>query len=818
MWINPNIMRKYTITAITLSCAIAMSAAPISPDQALSRILGTRAINAPGYNNKDLKLKYTSRQENGDAAAYIFTPSDGVGFTILSADDMAIPVYGYSDSGTFDINNIPPALEWWLNGLASEIDEARLVGLERATTSAYAPAEMTPIAPLVKTKWNQDAPYNNQTPEINGRHTYTGCVATSFAQAMKYFNYPQRGVGNITYYDSGTRRVLNFTKDFQWDLMLDTYKTGSYTQEQADAVAFLMKACGYSVEMSYGLQASGAVSQKLAQAAVKYFKYDEGINYYERTYFTLDEWTSKIYDNLKNVGPVIYDGDEMAGGHSFICDGYDGNGYFHFNWGWGGMSDGYFILDALNPDSQGIGASEGGFNKGQGALFGLQPPVEGSQAAQAQMKLMGSVTASLEGNSLVFSIDGSSHTSPGWASAYYKDVTFNVGAIISEVSSSTNDIDVKGDLRYQSGYTTGDVNLTPTTYFPGATTNLVIALPSLNNGTYKVTVAARASDQIGAAFLPMLCENGNANYCYLMVADGKFTVTSVPIKKITYDKVWLTTPLYYGKNCRIAIEATNTSDTQLSESYYPVLYRDGKIQYMGDYMLLTVNAGATTTSESFTRFVQVQGATSTGKGTYTLGLADANTNQLIGTFGECEMDYLSGKLSITLNDFSVEGASQENVTVGSRTFNDVFIVDTAEEIDIIVDYTVNQGYFDSSLRVVGAMYDPDTKQFVSMSEDVYVDYPFTDAGSDNKVTIPMKLDGLKGGMIYRLAAGYTENGNTNTLGIIYFRFTGSGVESIVDDTTSEAVYYNLQGMRVDNPRPGQLLIRKQGDKSQKIIF
>ena len=69
-------------------------------------------------------------------------------------------------------------------------------------------------------------------------------------------------------------------------------------------------------------------------------------------YHSTSEWEQMIYDNLKTVGPILYGGGSMlGGGHSFVLDGYDGNGMFHFNWGWSGMSDGYFSLDALNPGS-----------------------------------------------------------------------------------------------------------------------------------------------------------------------------------------------------------------------------------------------------------------------------------------------------------------------------------------------------------------------------------------------------------------------------------------------------------------------------------
>lgn len=810
-------MKKLTATTLALTCLLGVSAAPITPDQALSRISGnTRAVRAPGLSTHNLSLKYTARQENGASSAYIFTPEEGEGFIILSADDVAVPVYGYADSGTFDVNNIPPALKWWLGQLSSRITYAQDINIEQPALKAYAPEDMTPVSPLVKTKWNQDAPYNNQTPEINGRHTYTGCVATSFAQAMKYFNYPQKGQGSISYSDGGTRRSMTLDRPFLWDMMLDSYTGNDYTSQEVFAVAYLMKACGFSVEMSYGLQASGALSYKLANAAVQYFLYDPGVYYTEREYYTLDEWTRMIYNNIKNIGPVIYDGIEMDGGHSFICDGYDGNGYFHFNWGWGGMSDGYFVLDALNPESQGIGASEGGFNRSQGALIGLQPPVQGSHLPYGQMKIGGTVTAKLSGKNLTFNAtNGNSFT--GWGNAAYRNVTFSLGAIISNIDGTGQDIDVAGTFQRTDGTFMQTVTLGALNYIPDTQGGPMIQLPTLADGDYKVTVAAKDTDQAGAPMLPMLCENGDVNYCHLKVANGVYTVTSVSPMKIKYDKVEFSSPLYLNRNCRISVEASNSSDIQLSQSYYPALYRNGNIQYVGDYMLLTVNPGVTATSETFTRFSAVANATSTGLGTYQLALVDAASNQLLGLFGEYEMTNVSGSLKLTLNDFSIEGSTQEDVTVGSRTFNDVYIINDANEIDINFDYTVDNGYFDSLLRIVGAWYDPATNKFVNMEDDVYAEHPFTGQGSDNELTIPFDLNGLNVG-VYRLSAGYAEAGGTKSIGLIYFQLKNSGVENVIDDLNTEAVYYNLQGVRVNNPQPGQLLIEKKGNTSRKVIF
>lgn len=810
-------MRKLQLLAFFVASVLGMSAAPISPEQALSRLSATGPAKAPALSSANLSLKYTVLQKNEMAAAYVFTPENGVGFTVLSADDMAVPVYGYSDSEIFDANNIPPALEWWLNQLSSRVNHAAGQGLDAEGTYAYAPEDMGPISPIVKTKWNQNKPFNDMTPVMNGRQTYTGCVATSFAQVMKYFNYPQRGKGNVTYYDSGTRRVMNFTKDFQWDNMLNTYTDGNYTDEQAEAVAYLMKACGYTVQMNYGLTGSGALSHLVAEAAVKYFNYDVDITYADRMYYTLDDWSRMIYDNIKNIGPVIYNGLEMAGGHSFICDGYDGKGYFHFNWGWGGMSDGYYLLDALNPATQGIGASEGGFNFKQDVILGLQPPVEGSKAPYAKMRLFGSLTASLRGNSIIFDAVGDADYI-GYASMATRDATFGIGAIFSKIGDPDSEIAVGGYVEISGDRTVESLSLTPTTYLGSDNARPVVEIPALPDGDYKVTFASIDLDMEDSPFIPILYVIGDINYCYLSINNGVYTVTSVSPSKISYNSAGFTTPLYLNKNTRLAINATNDSDLQLSQSYYPALFRNGRMQYRGDYMLITIDPNTTTTIEVFTKFYEAANATATGYGTYELALIDSETNRPIGMFEEAEMTSAPTKLTVTLNEFGIEGANQQKVTVGSRTFDDVFIITDSNEMDVILDYTVVEGYFDTSLRLIGAEYNPDTNKFDQLIEDVYSERPFTSEGSAIMLTIPVNLKEYESGVVYRLIAGYVEGNANRTLGTLYFQFDTSGVESIDDDSDAEAVYFNLQGVRINNPEPGQLLIRRKGNVSEKIIF
>lgn len=241
---------------------------------------------------------------------------------------------------------------------------------------------MTSIAPMLGgIRWNQGDPYNALCPVITstGKRTMTGCVATAMAQVMMYYNYPASGQG-ATSYTSETHKFQlssDFSKvAFDWANLTGTYSSTS-TAIQKNAVATLMYNCGVAVNMNYDLS-SGAQTKAMAEAMRKYFKYDQNLELYSRNYYTRDEWSNLLKSELNAGRPLLYAGYSRDGGHQFVCDGYDANGFFHFNWGWGGSSDGYFQISALDPSEQGIGGSSGGYNGGQSIVVGLQKPTTGS--------------------------------------------------------------------------------------------------------------------------------------------------------------------------------------------------------------------------------------------------------------------------------------------------------------------------------------------------------------------------------------------------------------------------------------------------------
>lgn len=359
-------------TALTAVCA------PVTPQQALSRLDDSNGM-ARIMGKQNLTLCHTERDSLGNAAVYLFSRGKNGGIVLTSADDIGAPLLGYTESGNFDPADIPPAMQWWLRQYSRQIAAAREAGVASFNASSI---NRESIEPLVTTKWNQSTPFNDECPDFSGNKAMTGCLATALAQIVNYHKWPKEH-GNGIYEYTYKKRTFTFDYEnttFDWDNMLDEYIHGEYTPEQAQAVATLMHGVGVGLDMMYGTSASGAYSFSVARALIENFGFDNGAAYRKREYYTDRQWNDLVYDELSTGRPVLYCGVDPQGGHAFVCDGYSENEYFHINWGWGGMSDGYYMLSALNPTQQGIGGSlvGYGFNYYQDIVTGIRPPKEAS--------------------------------------------------------------------------------------------------------------------------------------------------------------------------------------------------------------------------------------------------------------------------------------------------------------------------------------------------------------------------------------------------------------------------------------------------------
>ncbi len=388
---NLNMKTKIIITLLLFSTIITSFAKQIDSTTAKQvgmRFLTTKTNSIITEDEKNLKLEYLAKYKgtanSGVNYFYIFNLNSS-GFVIVSADDIVIPILGYSTTNKFDATNIPDNAAKWLEGYVNQIryaiennldasDEITIEWQELLNSNAI--SNIRPragsVSPLIKTTWDQRPYYNELCPfdkNVN-KYAVTGCVATSMAQILKYWNYPSTGYGFHSYNHPtyGTLSANFGSTSYQWSSMPNNITKSN------NAIATLMYHCGVSVDMNYGVDGSGAEGATIVSPSLKkYFGYATSVDVKERKDFTTNQWISLLKQELDASRPMYYEGTGQ-GGHAFVCDGYDNNGLFHFNWGWGSLADGFYNINALNPKNLGTGAGYGYYNSNQKVVIGIQPP------------------------------------------------------------------------------------------------------------------------------------------------------------------------------------------------------------------------------------------------------------------------------------------------------------------------------------------------------------------------------------------------------------------------------------------------------------
>ena len=376
--------------ASTVASAFIQARGETAPAKRMQKAAAATSVTAP------IEWAFTQYQiDNTTPAVFVFNSTEE-GFVLVSAEDNARAVLGYSDEGTFDANNIPENMQFWLQMYADEMgrlgEEAirretikrKVIGDEAMRREATS-EEYPTISPILgQTIWGQGKPFNNQCPQINGERTVTGCVATALSQIMYVHKYPTKGTDSHSY--TTESKKLNVSANFgnttyDWANMIPNY-SGSYTTTQANAVATLMHHVGVAADMDYTVDGSGAVSSIALAAITKYFGYDKAINVLPKDFMKEESLLQAIATDLQAGRPVYFSGVTVnREGHAFVCDGMKSDGYLHINWGWNGMANGYFAISALAPEVQGTGgsASNLAFTESVGVYTNIKPN-EGGKA------------------------------------------------------------------------------------------------------------------------------------------------------------------------------------------------------------------------------------------------------------------------------------------------------------------------------------------------------------------------------------------------------------------------------------------------------
>ena len=379
-------MRKriFTMLVLAMTC-VTLQARPV--DQETAKRLGQSFVKANfefTRQSDQLNLVQTAYSERGEACYYIFNVGD-TGFVILAADDNYRPVIGYSDRGTFNPDDMAPALAEYLEVVRQGVMSASVASSASVAVAAdWAMLEKNGRLVsrhggredvfLVQTTWNQNYPYNYFCPEGEGGpggHCYAGCVATAAAQLMKFWNHPIQGQGSYTYIPEDHPEYGPLTANFgettyDWDNMPNAISNNSPI-EQIEAVAQLIYHVGVSVDMNYRPTSSGAVTGKLCQTMPAYFFYTDQMDNLYRENYTHEGYMQLVINSIDMNWPMV----QRGGGHAYVLDGYNDNDMVHFNWGWSGSSDGWFNID------------EHGYADGESIIYNYVPAEIYSATANA---------------------------------------------------------------------------------------------------------------------------------------------------------------------------------------------------------------------------------------------------------------------------------------------------------------------------------------------------------------------------------------------------------------------------------------------------
>lgn len=357
-------MKKLTLLLLVFFVSLISFAGDVTEAEALQK--AQQFMQGKQFKHKNLRRAPSKNVES--KAYYVFNVENNGGFVIVAGDDRMTEILGYSDTGNVNLDSIPEQMKWLLDGYQTIYRKLSTstenVPKARRTTRAN-------VEPLISTEWGQGDPYNEMCPMIGAERCITGCVATSMAQVVNYYRWPQESTNAIPAYTSVMNNLfceeLPPTK-FKWEYM------------GRKQIARLMRYCGQAVKMDYGINASSSDNSLIINALVDYFGFNPGAQCVYSRDCSDEEWADLLYNELAAERPVIMAGTDIyRGGHSFIAHGYE-NGLFSINWGWEGSCDGNFALTNL--------ASIGGdYTLYQSAIIGIQSPAGAPTVPKAKVKV-----------------------------------------------------------------------------------------------------------------------------------------------------------------------------------------------------------------------------------------------------------------------------------------------------------------------------------------------------------------------------------------------------------------------------------------------
>ena len=522
----------------------------------------------------ELSLSMTGMSVDKKVDYYVFNNGKDNGFIIVSGDDKAAPVLGYCDEGSIDPENMPDGLRYWLDCYAEQMQYLR-----SHPESAFVPQSTESticVSPLIRTNWNQNSPFNDLCPTYGTDNTraMTGCVATAAAQVMNYHQWPKQGVGEFSYEcnvnNQGNQTLsANFgATTYDWDNMLNNYFEGNYNEAEGNAVATLMYHVGVGARMKYGVTSSTPTFYVM-EAMKTYFKYNKGMKLYTRDKSLSAQWDSLLRNELINARPVIYTGfTPTVGAHCFVLDGCNADGYYHFNWGWGGTSNGYFLITSLNPSEQGIGSYEGGYNASQEFIGNIYPD-QGEPAPEKYLeatcyKIWPEAASVPLGQKIPINFRFLTFYGDG----YGYTINVSYGFMLTDKNGNPVDFDDANIM------TLNPCNL-GTRYSSIEDKAFQFTTPTqLEGGEYYLWLMYKESSQISYSYLAN--NPYQPSYLIARVANGEFSLSVPENQTVDLSVTSLTAPQRVGTNNEVDVAGTiANAGEEYYNNVYISLYKDG---------------------------------------------------------------------------------------------------------------------------------------------------------------------------------------------------------------------------------------------------
>ena len=539
-------MRKTLLLMTTLLLAISATADNVSQTTALRKAQAVMPRQA-----KSLKL--VDKAQGESPAWYAFAADkQQSGFIIMAGDDRVSQVLGYSDEGTFDKENMPESMKWWLKGCEEQIELLR----QGKAEAARIPASREAVAPLVTSKWGQDGPFNLKTPLINGHHAPTGCMPTAMAQILYYWK-SQAGASAIDAYTTSTQKIkmpaLPATT-FNYSLMQDEYDRAA-TGDAADEVAKLMLYCGQAFNVDYNELESGASGG--SGNFVKSFNFDIHGFDLRRIYESREQWDEALYAELAAGRPIFMSGLSYQVGHGWVVDGYDGQGLFHVNWGWYGSNNGWYVMDVARAGDEGQVDYQGeGYTIGQIASIGLQPASDDISHDDMALSI-----SSIETDAATYTRSSADQNFTIKATAqinnyYGATLTFNHAAAIYTTDGQLVATGYTSTTELQNMY--GGKYTRPVSFGAG-----------IENGTYILKMVSRLDGQ--ETWNP---DQGSYRHYVELTIDGN-TLTATPVtnpftKELTINSMEVVGTSKIGKETTLKFNATNSGTYYINTLYVMV--------------------------------------------------------------------------------------------------------------------------------------------------------------------------------------------------------------------------------------------------------